>query len=111
MTDGGEPTYTYLLTSQLTYHPSHVTTLAIIKRGAVLDSTLPLATQLHILNLFAGDDTPYESLHAVVSSAVKPWFEAFVAARHPGKEGDSKMGMQTSLSRRTHIFMLIQVSP
>lgn len=86
------PTYTYKLTPQLTYDSSHVTTLAIIKRGPTLDSTSPLATQLHILNLFGGDETPYESLHAVVSCAVKPWFEAFVGARGGGKEGDSKMG-------------------
>ncbi|KAI0932820.1 hypothetical protein AcW1_000166 [Taiwanofungus camphoratus] len=87
------PTYTYKLTPQLTYDSSHVTTLAIIKRGPTLDSTSPLATQLHILNLFGGDETPYESLHAVVSCAVKPWFEAFVGARGGGKEGDSKMGI------------------
>lgn len=68
-------------------------TVAIIKRGPILDSTTPLASQLHIMNLFGGEDTPYESLHSVVSYAVKPWFEAFVGARHGGKDGgDSKMG-------------------
>lgn len=91
--DDQPPTYSYSLTPQLTYHPSHVTTLALIKRGSTLDSTSPLATQLHVLNLFGGDETPYESLHAVVSCAVKPWFEAFVGARGQGKEGDSKMGI------------------
>ncbi|KAI0785919.1 cytoplasmic dynein heavy chain 1 [Abortiporus biennis] len=91
--DDAPPTYSYQLTPQLTYHPSHVTTLAIIKRGATLDPTTPLATQLHILNLFGGDETPYESLHAVVSCAVKPWFEAFVGSRGQGKDGDPKMGI------------------
>ena len=86
------PTYTYKLTPTLTYDPSHVTTLAIIKRGPLLDSTSPLATQLHILNLFGSDETPYESLHAVISCAMKPYFEAFVGARGGGKDGDSKMG-------------------
>lgn len=71
-------------------------TVAVIKRGPILDATTPLATQLHILNLFGGEDTPYESLHSVVSYAVKPWFDAFVGARHGGKDGgDSKMGMCT----------------
>ncbi|KAJ8475485.1 hypothetical protein ONZ51_g6524 [Trametes cubensis] len=87
------PTYTYKLTPTLTYDPSHVTTLAIIKRGPLLDSTSPLATQLHILNLFGSDETPYESLHAVISCAMKPYFEAFVGARGGGKDGDSKMGI------------------
>jgi hypothetical protein len=52
---------------------------------------IPLATQLHILNLFGGDETPYESLHAVVSCGVKPWFDDFIGARGTGKD-DSKMG-------------------
>lgn len=81
-----------MLTPQLMYHPTHVTTLALIKRSQTLDPTSPLATQLHVLNLFGGDETPYESLHSVVSYAVKPFFEAFVGARGQGKEGDTKMG-------------------
>ncbi|KAJ4492499.1 dynein heavy chain, N-terminal region 1-domain-containing protein [Lentinula lateritia] len=39
-------------------------------------------------------ETPYESLHAVVSCGVKPWFDAFVGARGGGKDGgDTKMGI------------------
>ncbi|KAI0668593.1 dynein heavy chain [Trametes maxima] len=87
------PTFSYKLTPTLTYDSSHATTLAIIKRGPILDSTSPLATQLHILNLFGSDETPYESLHAVISCAMKPYFEAFVGARGGGKDGDSKMGI------------------
>jgi len=59
-----------------------------------LDPITPLSTQLHILNLFGGEETPYESLHAVVSCGVKPWFDAFVGARGGGKDGDTKMGTQ-----------------
>lgn len=85
--------YTYELANQLAYSSANATTLALIKRAPILDSVTPLATQLHILNLFGGDETPYESLHAVVSNGVKPWFDAFVGARHGGKDGDNKMGM------------------
>ncbi|RXW16544.1 hypothetical protein EST38_g9308 [Candolleomyces aberdarensis] len=91
--DDAPPLYAYHLTSQLTYHPSNVTTLALIKRGPALDPVTPLATQLHFLNLFAGDETPYESLHALVSHGVKPWFDAFVGSRGGGKEGDTKLGI------------------
>ncbi|KIM47305.1 hypothetical protein M413DRAFT_440753 [Hebeloma cylindrosporum] len=91
--DDTNPTYVYHLTPHLLYHPSHVTTLALIKRGPTLDPSTPLATQLHFLNLFGGDETPYESLHAVVSCGVKPWFDAFVGARGSGKDGDTKMGI------------------
>lgn len=95
------PTYSYKLTQTLTYDPSHVTTLAIIKRGPILDPTSPLATQLHILNLFGSDETPYESLHAVISCAMKPYFEAFVGARGGGKDGDGKMGMYQHFGPKT----------
>jgi len=45
------------------------------------------------MNLFGGEDTPYEGLHAVVSLGVKPWFDAFVGARSGGKDtGDIRMG-------------------
>lgn len=90
------PTYHYSLTSHLIYHPSHVTTLALIKRMPTLDPLTPLAQQLHFLNLFGGDETPYESLHAVVSCGVKPWFEAFVGSRTSAKDigsTDAKMGI------------------
>ena len=95
--DDAHPTYTYQLTPHLVYHPSHVTTLALIKRGPTLDPLTPLGSQLHFLNLFGGDETPYESLHAVVSCGVKPWFDAFVGARGTGKDGDTKMGAWLSV--------------
>lgn len=95
----------------MTYDSSNAMTVAIIKRGPILDSTTPLATQLHILNLFGGEDTPYESLHSVVSYAVKPWFEAFVGARHGGKDGgDSKMGMCPLLVKVHSLLTKVQVS-
>ncbi|KAG8913305.1 hypothetical protein FRC00_002656 [Tulasnella sp. 408] len=91
--DEGPPIYAYHLTSHLTYSARHVSTVALIKRTPVLDTLVPLASQLHILNLFGGDETPYESLHAVVSQAVKPWFDAFVGARGSGKDADGKLGI------------------
>lgn len=90
--DDVPPSFTYHLNTQLNYSAAQVMTVALIKRTPILDPTSPFATQIHVLNLFGGDDTPYESLHAVVSSGVKPWFEAFVGSRGAGKEGDSKMG-------------------
>jgi hypothetical protein len=90
--DDAPPTYTYHLAAHLTYSPSQVMTVALIKRTPLLDPTAPLATQIHVLNLFGGDDTPYESLHALVSVGVKPWFEAFAGSRGGGKDVDSKMG-------------------
>ena len=95
--DDGVPAFTYQLTTQLTYHPSNATTLALIKRIPTLDPTTPLSSQLHFLNLFGGEETPYESLHAVVSYGVKPWFDAFVGSRGGVKDNDSKMGASYSV--------------
>ncbi|KAH9983281.1 cytoplasmic dynein heavy chain 1 [Russula compacta] len=91
--DDMPPTFSYVLTTHLAFTPSNSTTLALIKRGPTLDPITPLATQLHLLNLFGSDETPYESLHAVVSNGVKPWFDAFVGARGQGKDSDNKMGI------------------
>lgn len=66
--------------------------MALIKRGPTIDPLIPIAAQLHIINLFGDEETPYESLHSLLSGAVKPWFEAFVGARGGGKDGDGKMG-------------------
>ena len=64
----------------------------------------PMPTQLHMLNLFGGEETPYESLHAVVSLAVKPWFEAFVGTRGGSKDTDSKIGRSYSTSLDLCLF-------
>lgn len=90
-------THFYSLAPHLVYSPSHVNVVAIIKRSTLLDPLIPLPLQLHILNLFGGEETPYESLHAVVSMAVKPWFDAFAGTRASGKEGDAKMGINIAL--------------
>ncbi|KAI0344163.1 cytoplasmic dynein heavy chain 1 [Trametopsis cervina] len=94
--DDSHQTYSYFWSSQMPYHTSIVTTLVIMKRSqtqATLDPLIPLASQLQILNLPGGDDTPYESLYAIVNSGVKPMFEAFIGSRGSGKDGDAKMGI------------------
>jgi hypothetical protein len=102
-TDDGPLTFTYHLTTHLTYHASHVTTLALIKQGPTLDPLTPLASQLHFLNLFDDNETPYESLHALVSCSMKPWFDAFVRAHASGKDGDTRMGIPMTKKKFTKL--------
>ena len=59
--------------------------LTLMKRTTHLDPLVLLSMQLYLLNLFGGDETPYESLHVVVSCGVKPWFDAFVGRQGQGK--------------------------
>lgn len=87
-----------IATPHLTFPPENATTLAIIKCGATLDPSSPLATQLIFVNLFGGDETTYENLRAVVSCGVKSLFDAFVGARSGGKDRDSQMGTALVLS-------------
>ena len=120
MDDELDPTYSYHLTTTLSYSPYQVSTLALIKRVPTLDTSLPLSSQLHFLNLFGpasntsssstGPVTSvvgsgvYEGLHRLVHFGVAPAFEAFVESkekgptgvgrrREEGKDADSKMGI------------------
>ena len=65
---------TFHLTTDISFNIHHNRTCAHKPKNA----PRPLSTQLHPLNLFGGDATPYEFLHAVVSCGVRPWFDAFV---------------------------------
>ena len=103
--------YGYAIASELVYRPSHVGTVAVIKRVTALDSSRPFEIQLHVLNLFgpggsgAEGETvsPYEAVHALVHLAVAPYFDAYVASRGGrreiaaaaagGKDADAKMGV------------------
>ncbi|KAF8234818.1 hypothetical protein L208DRAFT_1260147 [Tricholoma matsutake] len=106
-TDDEPPTFTYHLTAHLTYHTSHVTTLALIKWGPTLDPLTPLTSQLHFLNLFGDNETPYKSLHALVSCSMKPWFDAFVRAHASGKDRDTRMGIPMTKKKFTKLKLLL----
>lgn len=60
--------------------------MAIIKRPQPLDPTLPLHAQLQIMNFpgtvvlnsgAQGSISPFEILHALVHSALAPYFDAY----------------------------------
>ena len=51
-THAGQPRTTYTLTTALTWHPANIASLALIKRGQIIDVSRPLADQLHFVNLF-----------------------------------------------------------
>ncbi|GAA6000808.1 hypothetical protein JCM10207_004669 [Rhodosporidiobolus poonsookiae] len=115
--DASPDTFTYSLTSNLSYSPRQSATLALIKHVPVLDSAVPLPRQLHFLNLFGPAATAapgsaaagssagsgvYEGLHRLVHYGVAPAFEAFVESklRKDGagravedKDADTKMGI------------------
>ena len=88
--------------------PTHVGSLAIIKRSATLDPSRPLQAQLQLINLPGapnasepGQASAYEFLHSYIHLAVSPYFNAYVNARHgtvgaessKSKNEDNKMGV------------------
>ncbi|KAG2237733.1 dynein heavy chain [Thamnidium elegans] len=102
------PTYSYTVSHEITYLPTHVGSLAVIKRLPTLDQSRPLQNQLQLINLPGansgepGQTSAYEFLHSYIHLAVSPYFNAYVNARH-GKAGneasskskneDNKMGV------------------
>ena len=83
MDEAGTPTHI----PPSTYHPTHITTLALIKRITHLNSLVLLYTQLHLLSLLGADEMPYKYLHAVVTWGAKPWFDMFIRTRVGAEKG------------------------
>jgi dynein heavy chain 1 len=80
--------YIYSLSYELSSSSSTVASLAVIKRPQPLDSSanVPLHTQLQVMNLpgtvvlnsgTQGSVSPVEILHAMVHSALAPYFDAY----------------------------------
>jgi dynein heavy chain 1 len=88
------------------HSPSTLSTLALIKTSPILDSLVPLGSQLHFVLLSSSasapllvqDDgttsgastvvttpsaqaTPYDGLHSLVHWGVAPWFDSYVSSK------------------------------
>jgi dynein heavy chain 1 len=103
------PTFSYTVSQEITYLPTHVGSLAVIKRLPTLDQSRPLQNQLQLINLPGapnsgepGQTSAYEFLHSYIHLAVSPYFNAYVDARHgksneasssKSKNEDNKMGV------------------
>lgn len=59
----------------------------MIKRGVVVEADKSIPSQVRCLNL--SDGSPYETLHAYISSAVAPYFKSFV--KEAGKDRWEKL--------------------
>ncbi|KAG9288876.1 hypothetical protein G9A89_001252 [Geosiphon pyriformis] len=105
-------THTYNLTQEITYHPNHVASIALIKHVPILDPTRSIQSQIQMINLpgpgaaepGTAVTSPYETLHSYIHLAVSPYFDAYVRAKGVSGEGvvgtggrtkpdDSKMGI------------------
>lgn len=89
-------TYVYSIASEMSSSPSTVASLAIIKRPQPLDPTVPLHSQLQIMNLpgtvvlnsgAQGSVSPFEILHSVVHLALGPYFDAYTKGQETQSHG------------------------
>lgn len=79
----------YGLARRPTYEPpGQVSSVALVKRHAHIDTQAPLAPQLRVVTLVSPAEeeaqhalleTPYEALETVVHSVMTPWFDAYAS--------------------------------
>ena len=116
--DSLDDSFRYSLTTALAHSPNEAATLTLIKHVSTLDTTQPIASQLHFMNTYGPAERGrpssgatgatsgpgvYEGLHRLVHYGVAPAFEAFVSSKgkkegvrrrgDESKEADSKMGI------------------
>ena len=71
----------YSIDLDVHYTAPKLSSVAFIKRGAIVDADKKITTQIRVINLNEG--SPYETLHSYISNAVAPYFKSFV--RKSGK--------------------------
>lgn len=77
----------YSIDLDIHYTAPKLSSVAFIKRGAIVDADKKITSQVRVINLNEG--SPYETLYSYISNAVAPYFKSFV--RKSGKadrEGD-----------------------
>src|SRR5271154_4475560 len=121
--DVAEPEYSYTLSSLISFSPETVASVAFIKRAAPLDSRIPIASQVQVINLpglAALDEkgqshgnpvSPFEVLHSIVHLALGPYFDAHTRSRDHGSTGryrtdpDARGGVPGAKKKFTELEM------
>ena len=71
----------YSIDLDVHYTAPKLSSVAFIKRGAIVDADKKITSQIRVINLNEG--SPYETLHSYISNVVAPFFKSFV--RKSGK--------------------------
>ena len=81
--------HVYSLSNEITFSPTTVASVALIKRAQPIDPRIPLPTQIQVINLpgvatlsdsataQGNPISPYEILHSIVHLALAPYFNAY----------------------------------
>lgn len=100
----------YSLSSEISFSPSIVSSVALIKRPQPIDPRIPLPSQIQVINLpgltsFSDDNrthntsaSPYEVLHSVIHLALAPYFDAYTQTqRVSGSKGRPEVDNKTGI--------------
>ncbi|ESP05087.1 hypothetical protein LOTGIDRAFT_151884 [Lottia gigantea] len=85
----GEGTTSYIITSEVHFSNSKMSSVVLIKRGQVVEADKSFPSQLRIMNFSEG--SPYETLHAYVSNAVAPFFKSYIRETGKAERDGDKM--------------------
>ncbi|XP_065167911.1 dynein heavy chain, cytoplasmic isoform X2 [Atheta coriaria] len=67
---------TYYISNEVHYTNSKMSSIIIIKRGAVIEADKSIRSQVRVMNFSEG--SPYENLHSYISKTVAPFFKSYV---------------------------------
>ncbi|KAJ5496798.1 Dynein heavy chain domain-2 [Penicillium fimorum] len=94
--------YVYNLSSDISSAPTTVSSVAIIKRPAPIDMSLPIASQVQVMNLpgpaslsnssaqQGNSMSPYQILHLMIHHGLSPYFESYTRSQEPAVGTKSK---------------------
>ncbi|KAI9809961.1 MAG: hypothetical protein M1825_000394 [Sarcosagium campestre] len=103
--------FVYTLSAEISFLPTTVASVALLKRPQPIDPSIPITSQVQIINLPgiaslnhapAGQGSPasaYETLHSYLQFALAPYFDAYTK----GQEGPSNAKSRTENEAKTGI--------
>lgn len=110
--DSNSVTYNYTLTTDISFSPSTTASIALLKRPSPIDPTIPITSQVQIINLpgaaqlnntangqAGASVSPFEVLHSVLHLALAPYFDAITKTSHAsnGVRGRSDVDGKTGI--------------
>jgi dynein heavy chain 1 len=85
----GEENVTYYITSEVTFMNNKMNSVAVLKRGSILEADKNFSSQVRVMSL--SDGSPYETLHSYISHAVAPYFKSYVRVTGKSDRDGDKM--------------------
>lgn len=67
---------TYYISNEVHFSNQRMASLAVIKRGLVVEADKSIHSQVRLINFSEG--SPYETLHAYISKSLAPYFKSYV---------------------------------